>query len=94
MVDDHAIDSLRVWFDIEYDYLKKEWQSGNYKKLSECPSFKAVTAYRDALNVLIKACYLPEFAEKYKIPPLKKSINEDLEVERFWEERERQEGMS
>lgn len=26
-VDDGAIDSLRVWFDIVYDELKKEWKS-------------------------------------------------------------------
>jgi hypothetical protein len=32
-VDDHAINSLRVWFDIEYEELKKEWKSNEYEKL-------------------------------------------------------------
>lgn len=36
-VDDHAINSLRTWFDLEYEELKKEWKSGQYGNLSECP---------------------------------------------------------
>ena len=27
-VDDHAIKSLKTWFDIAYEDLKKEWKSG------------------------------------------------------------------
>jgi len=87
MVDDHAIDSLRVWFDIEYEVLKSEWKSGQYKKLSDCPSFNGATAYRDAMNVLIKACYLPEYVNEYKVEPLKKSIDAEIEVENFWKEK-------
>ena len=81
-VDDHAIDSLRTWFELEYDELKKEWKSGRYAKLSDCPSFESTSAYRDAMNVLIKALYLPEYVEKYRIAPLKKKIDEDLKFER------------
>jgi hypothetical protein len=83
-IDDHAIDSLRVWFDLEYTELVEEWKSGQYAKLSECPSFKSATAFREAMNVLIKACYLPEYVKQYLIPPLSKRIREDLEIEEFW----------
>jgi hypothetical protein len=83
-VDDHAIDSLRVWFELEYDELKKEWKIGQYTKLSDCPSYEGAAAYREAMNVLIKASYLPEYVNKYKIRPLKRRIKEDLEIENFW----------
>lgn len=86
-VDDHAIDSLRTWFDLEYEELKKEWKSGQYEKFSDCPSFKATTAYREAMNVLIKACYLPQYVNDHKIVPLKKMIEDELEIENFWKER-------
>jgi hypothetical protein len=33
VVDDHAINSLRVYFDVAYDELKKEWKSGQFGKL-------------------------------------------------------------
>jgi hypothetical protein len=82
-VDDHAIDSLRVWFDIEYDELKKEWKSNQHEKLSDCPSFKATKAYREAMNILIKAYYLPEYFEKFKVRTLKEMIDEDLELEEW-----------
>ncbi|WP_264159243.1 hypothetical protein [Cytobacillus oceanisediminis] len=29
-VDDHSIDAFRVWYDLEYEELKKEWTSGKY----------------------------------------------------------------
>lgn len=86
-VDDHAIDSLRVWFNIEYEELKKEWKSNEYENLSDCPSFKGAKAYREAMNVLIKAYYLPEYFDEYKIKTLKQMIDEDLELEEFRENR-------
>lgn len=86
-VDDHAIDSLRVWFDIEYEQLKEEWKSNEYENLSDCPSFKGAKAYREAMNILIKACYLPEYFEAHKIQTLKQMIDEELEIEEFWESR-------
>jgi hypothetical protein len=80
-VDDHAINSLRTWFDIEYEELKKEWKSGQYETLSDCPSFKVTYTYREALNVLIKGSrYIDE-------TQLKKMIDEELEVENFWKEK-------
>jgi hypothetical protein len=85
-VDDHAINSLRTWFELEYDELKTEWKSGQYSKLSDCPAYEGAVAYREAMNVLIKVCYLPEFVNKYKICSLKSRINEELEIENFWKE--------
>ena len=82
-VDDHAIKSLKTWFDIAYEDLKKEWKSGQYERLSDCPSFQTAAAYRDAMNVLIKGCYHPEVIEGQ----LKRMLDEELEIEGFWEEK-------
>ncbi|EWG08400.1 hypothetical protein [Cytobacillus firmus] len=89
-VDDHAIDSLRTWFDLAYEELKKEWKSGQYEKLSDCPSFKAAAAYNEAINVLHKGSNFPEVAEEQ----LKKALDEELEIENFWKESEQQKGLS
>lgn len=75
MVDDHAIDALKVWFEIEYEHLKKEWKSGQYGKLSECPSFKVTHTYKEAINILIKGTQYIDETE------LKQMIDEDLEIE-------------
>lgn len=80
-VDDHAINSLRTWFEIEYEKLKTEWKSEQYESLSDCPSFKAAYTYREALNVLIKG---PQYIDETQ---LKKMIDEELEVENFWKEK-------
>lgn len=80
-VDDHAIDSLRTWFLITYDELKKEWVSGVYGEISHCPSFHAANAYREAMNVLIRAYHRTE-GDKYTIKPLRERIEEELELEK------------
>ncbi|MCM3603152.1 hypothetical protein M3175_20645 [Robertmurraya korlensis] len=85
-VDDHAIDSLRTWFNIAYDELKEEWKSGRYEVVSDCPAFYAANAYRDAMNVLIKAYHRNE-GDKYLIKPLSERISEELELENFWKDR-------
>lgn len=77
-VDDHAINSLRVFYDVAYEELKKEWKSNQYEKLSDCPSFKGVYTYRDALDVLIKG---PGSIDVYKSERLQGIIDEDLELE-------------
>ncbi|MCM3405940.1 hypothetical protein [Cytobacillus oceanisediminis] len=78
MVDDHAIDSLRTWFDIAYDDLKKEWKSSNYENLRDCPSFKLAYTYREALNILIEG---PKHVDETQ---LKRMIDEELETENHW----------
>lgn len=80
-VDDHAIDSLRTWFLIAYEELKKEWVSGSYEEVSHCPSFHAANAYREAMNVLIRAYHRSE-GDKYTIKPLNERIEEELDIER------------
>ncbi|WP_243355983.1 hypothetical protein [Bacillus litorisediminis] len=82
---DHAIDGLQVFFEMAYEDLANEWKSGKYKKLSDCPSFKEASAYRKAMNVLVKACYLPDYVQDHLIPPLSKRIREQFEVEKFWD---------
>ncbi|MDR4950411.1 hypothetical protein [Neobacillus cucumis] len=69
-VDDHAINSLRVWFDIAYEDLKNEWKSNEYEKLPDCPSFRTAYTYREALNVLIKG---PKYVDETQ---LKRMIEE------------------
>lgn len=71
---DHAINNLRIYYEIALDELFEEWKSGAYQKLTDCPSFKEANGYRSAMNVLIKACYLPEYVHEFLIPPLSKEI--------------------
>jgi hypothetical protein len=83
---DHAIDGLMIFFDITFEQLVEEWKYGKYKKLSECPSYNEANAYRVAMNVLVKACYLPEYVESHIFSPLSKQIKEQIKIENFWVE--------
>lgn len=83
IVDDHAIDSLKPWFEPAYEELKKEWGSGKYKEFIDCPSFKATTAYYEAMNVLSKARY----GNERKTISLQEMIDDELEVENFWKDK-------
>lgn len=74
VVDDHAISSLKVFYDVACDELKKEWQSNEYGSLTECPTFKAVYTYREALDVLIKG---PGCIEEDSVERLKEMIEEE-----------------
>ncbi|MBT2696383.1 hypothetical protein J7E79_02890 [Bacillus sp. ISL-40] len=85
---DHAIDGLMVYFELSYEELVKEWKSGEYKKLIDCPSYKEANTYRDALNVHVKGCYLPAFIKSHIMPPLSKQVREQLEIENFWAEQD------
>lgn len=59
VVDDHAIDSLKVFFEVTKEELKKEWISGGYEKIFYCPSFKAAAAYHEALKILYHGAKSP-----------------------------------
>ena len=83
VADDHAIDSLKVWFEIEYRELKKEWQSSKYEKLSDCPSFKLTYTYKEAIDILIKGT---DSIADHKSEALKKMIEEELETENHWKQ--------
>lgn len=42
----------------------KEWESGKYNKISDCPTYPTIKAYCDAINILRKASpkvYLKNF---------------------------------
>lgn len=80
VVDDHVIDSLRRYFDDAYQELKKEWATGQYVNLAECPSFNVAAAYFDAMNILIRGTGHPEVIEGQ----LKRLVDEELYVENFW----------
>jgi hypothetical protein len=84
VVDDHAINSLRTWFDLSYGELKKEWKSGQYRKLADCPFFKATAAYREAINFLYNGCHFPEVIEG----ELKRMLDEERQIESFWKEKQ------
>lgn len=49
---DHVIDYILdyMWSDKE-DFIR-EWQSGRYKKLSDCPTYPYVKAYCGAIAIL------------------------------------------
>lgn len=82
VVDDHVIDSIRRYFEDAYKELKREWITGQYEKLADCPSFNAAAAYFDAMNVLIKGCHHPDVIEG----KIKRNIDEELETEIFWKQ--------
>jgi hypothetical protein len=71
---DHAIDGLRVYYDVALEELVQDWKSDNYQKLSDCPSYREAKAYREAINVLVNACYIPEYADSHLIEPLSKQV--------------------
>jgi hypothetical protein len=77
IIDDHAIDSLKPYFQVAYEELKKEWQSNQYERLSHCPSFKAANTYITALTILIKGAVHADETQ------LKQMIEEDEELERL-----------
>ncbi|MGR9635251.1 hypothetical protein ACU82A_30130 [Bacillus cereus] len=52
------------------ELLYKEWESGEYKKLSECPSYEETSTYRKAMAIMEKYYY----GSNYKTTPLKECI--------------------
>lgn len=51
---DHAINSLAPFYEAEMDYVVDEYGSGEYKKISDCPSYEALKAIVIAMNALHK----------------------------------------
>lgn len=49
---DHAIESLSEFLKAELTLVRREWKSGKYNKLSDCPSFDACQALVDAIHRL------------------------------------------
>ncbi|MEK5586687.1 hypothetical protein MKZ21_30980 [Paenibacillus sp. FSL P2-0536] len=69
---DHAIDSLRTFYELALHRLYDEWALGEYKKLSDCPTFKECSTYRKAIKVMRDTYYDKE---------TRGSVKEDLEGE-------------
>ena len=51
---DHAINSLRPYYEVTLDWFIEEHRSGEYKKLSDNPYYEEVKALIDAMNTLRK----------------------------------------
>lgn len=55
-----VIDHLIEKFDVEINWATesfiKEWQSGSYKKYSDCPSYEELKTLLDSVNILRKYC--------------------------------------
>lgn len=68
---DHVIEYIENYMSCDEGAFIKEFKSGNYKKISDCPSYKRVKAYCDCINVLVKANYHEEYVEASLITPKK-----------------------
>ena len=66
---DHVMRFIREYTDYSVDDLKKEFNSGKYGKLSNCPSYKEVKAYCDSYNALEK--YYHVKGQRYYLSPMK-----------------------
>jgi hypothetical protein len=67
---DHAIDSLDPYVETTFEFMfLKEWQSGKYKKYSECPSYAELKALIDASNILRKYAGFERLSIKGMLEP-------------------------
>jgi hypothetical protein len=52
---DHAIESLQSFIDATFEFsFLAEWNSGDYKKYSDCPSYEELKTLIDASNIMRK----------------------------------------
>ncbi|MEH6943661.1 hypothetical protein [Bacillus sp. JJ722] len=54
---DHAINALMPFYEIELEYVAEELSSGQYAKLSECPSYQSAKALLDAIRRMERYYY-------------------------------------
>lgn len=54
---DHAIAAMLPFLEVEVDIVREEWASGDYRKLSDCPSYESAKALVDAMHKLEKYYY-------------------------------------
>lgn len=54
---DHALAALLPFMEVEVDIVREEWSSGDYRKLSDCPSYESAKALVDAMHKLEKYYY-------------------------------------
>lgn len=63
------IEKIREYMFIDAWMLCKQYETGKYKEISDCPKYKTVKAYCDAINVLSEVCYKKEYLKKFTITP-------------------------
>lgn len=66
---DHAMNFLRDYMSYSVEDLRREFNSGKYGKLSNCPSYKEIKAYCDSYNALEK--YYHVKGQRYYLSPMK-----------------------
>ncbi len=49
---DHVIDYIINYMESDKEEFIKEWESGSYSKISDCPTYYHVKTYCDAITVL------------------------------------------
>ena len=64
---DHAMNYLREYMSYSVDELRKEHNSGKYKRLSNCPTYTEVKAYCDSYNSLER--YYHVKGQRYYLSP-------------------------
>ena len=67
---DHAIDYLKEYMNMDENEFVREWKTGEYQKISDCPSYSEVKTYCDAINILV-AHYYGKEKQNYTITPRK-----------------------
>lgn len=66
---DHVMDYIQSYMESDVYELKEEYQSKQYGKLSNCPTYYLVKAYCEAYNVLVKEHYHKDDVKGYLISP-------------------------
>lgn len=73
---DHVMDHIRNYMQSDVYELRSEYESEQYNKLSDCPSYYVVKVYCEAHNILVRAYYHKDEVKRYLISP--KSLLEDI----------------
>ncbi|TKH12188.1 hypothetical protein FC694_22500 [Bacillus wiedmannii] len=54
---DHAINAVNEFFEISIERLYEEWKTGEFKKLSDCPTYEESSTYKKAIGIMEKYYY-------------------------------------
>ena len=49
---DHVINALEPFYEVNLEIVTKEYESGKYEEIKDCPTFKELKAITDAMNSL------------------------------------------
>lgn len=59
---DHVINDIKGHLEPRVDDFVKEWKSGEYEKISDCPSYYEVKLLTEAINHISKGWYGKKWA--------------------------------